>query len=256
MSLVSAVSTALFGWLLDQIVFPLNYQIVFLISALLSSLDIIFFARLRVPPLEHPTPRPSGTVWGRFADYLRPVAHHRPFVVFLSATTLYRLTLNLPVPLFSLFWVKELQAANTIIGLRGMVGYAALVVGYTLWGRLANRLGHRRVLTWSALGLGFYPILTALSPSALWLLPAAFVWGITAAGVDIGLFDLMLAACPEQRQPLFAAVSSMATNAAIFAGPLLGATLANATTITTALIIAGIAQWVATFPFRALPSDV
>jgi len=256
MSLVSAVSTAVFGWLLDQIVFPLNYQIVFLISALISSLDIIFFARVRVPPLERPARGPSTTVWGRFAEYLRPVAHHRPFLIFLSATTLYRLALNLPVPLFSLFWVNELQAANTLIGLRGMVGHAALVAGYTLWGRLANRLGHRRVLTWSALGLGLYPILTALSPSALWLLPAAFVWGITAAGVDIGLFDLMLAACPEQRQPLFAAVSSMATNAAIFAGPLLGATLADATTIATALIIAGVVQWVATLPFRALPSDV
>jgi MFS family permease len=256
LSLVSAGSSALFGWLLDQIVFPLNYQIVFLISAALSSLDILFFAHIRVPPLDRPARGESRTVWGRFAEYLHPVAHYRPFLVFLSATMLYRLALNLPVPLFSLFWVNELQAPDTLIGLRGTVGYAALVAGYMLWGRLANRLGHRRVLTWSALGLGLYPIVTALSPSAPWLLPAAFVWGITAAGVDIGLFDLMLAACPEQRQPLFAAVWSMAANAAIFAGPLLGAALSNATTIATALVIAGIAQWVTTVPFTALPHDV
>jgi len=106
------------------------------------------------------------------------------------------------------------------------------------------------------LGLGLYPILTALAPSAPWLLPVAAVWGITAAGVDIGLFDLMLAACPEHRQPLFAAVWSMAANAAVFAGPLLGAALSNATTIATALIIAGIAQWVMTLPFSTLPRDV
>lgn len=256
LSLVSAGSSALFGWLLDQIAFPLNYQVVFLISFALSSLDIVFFARLQVAPLERLARGQARTLWGRFAEYLRPVAHYRPFLVFLSATMLYRLALNLPVPLFSLFWVHDLQAPDTLIGLRGTVGYAALVVGYVLWGRLAGRVGHRRVLTWSALGLGLYPIMTALSPTAPWLLPAAFVWGITAAGVDIGLFDLMLAACPEQRQPLFAAVWSMAANAAIFAGPLLGAALSNATTIATALIIAGIAQWVTTIPFSALPHDV
>jgi len=256
LSLVSAASSALFGWLLDQIVFPLNYQVVFFISSALSSLDIVFFARIRIAPLDRPGRGAARTVYGRFVEYLRPVANYRPFLIFLSATMLYRLALNLPVPLFSLFWVNELKAPNTLIGLRGTVGYAALVAGYLLWGRLANRLGHRRVLTWSALGLGLYPIATALSPSAPWLLPAAFIWGITAAGVDIGLFDLMLAACPEERQPLFAAVWSMAANAAIFAGPLLGAALSNTTTIATALVIAGIVQWVTTVPFTALPRDV
>jgi len=256
LSLVSAASSAGFGWLLDQIAFPLNYQIVFFISFALSSLDIVFFARIKVAPLERLARGQARTVWGRFADYLRPVAHYRPFVAFLAATILYRVALNLPAPLFSLFWVNELRAPDTLIGLRGTVGHGALVAGYIIWGRLAGRLGHRRVLTWSALGLGLYPILTALSPSAPWLLPVAAVWGITAAGVDIGLFDLMLAACPEHRQPLFAAVWSMAANAAVFAGPLLGAALSNATTIATALIIAGIAQWVMTLPFSTLPRDV
>jgi MFS family permease len=256
LSVVSAGCSAGFGWLLDQIAFPLNYQLVFLISFALSSLDMVFFARVEVPPLERPDLQQAGTGRERFVEYLRPVVHYRPFLVFLSATILYRLALNLPVPLFSLFWVNELHAPDTLIGLRGTVGYAALVAGYTIWGRLTNRLGHRRVLRWSAFGLGLYPILTALSPSAGWLLPVAAVWGITVAGVDIGLFDLMLAACPEHRQPLFAAVWSMATNTAIFVGPLLGAALSNATTLATALIIAGVAQWVTTIPFSALPHDV
>lgn len=256
LSVVSAGCSAGFGWLLDQVTFPLNYQIVFLISFALSSLDMFFFARIRVPPLARPELAHAPTVWGRFAEYLRPVMHYRPFLVFLGGTILYRLALNMPAPLFSLYWVNELQAPDTLIGLRGTVGHGALVAGYMMWGRLANRLGHRRVLTYSALGLGLYPILTALSPSAPWLLPVAAVWGITVAGVDIGLFDMMLAACPEHRQPLYAAVWSMATNAAIFAGPLLGAALSNVTSIATALIIAGIAQWVATIPFATLPHDV
>lgn len=46
------------------------------------------------------------------------------------------------------------------------------------------------------------------------------------------------------------------SNAAIFAGPLLGAALLNATAVATASIIAGIARWVRTVPFSALPYGV
>jgi len=66
----------------------------------------------------------------------------------------------------------------------------------------------------------------------------------------------MLASCPAQRQPLFAALWSTAANAAIFAGPLLGAALSDATSLSTALIVAGIAQAVTTIPFVFLPKDV
>ncbi len=172
------------------------------------------------------------------------------------ATILYRIALNMPAPLLSLFWVNELQATDTLIGLRGTVGYGALVVGYMVWGRWANRLSHVRVLRWGALGLALYVLLTAFIPSAWWLLPAAALWGLAAGGVDIGLFDLMLASCPKERQPLFAAVWSMVANGAIFVGPLIGAALARATSLRTALIIAAVAQAVTTIPFAALPKDV
>jgi len=177
-------------------------------------------------------------------------------VTYLAATILYRLALNLPSPLLSLFWVNELRASDTLIGLRGTVGNAALVAGYIFWGRSANKMGHRKVLTLSALTFAVYPVMTALSPNAFWLLPAVAFWGLTASGLDIGLFDLMLASCPERRQPLFAAFWSMAVNMAIFAGPLLGAALSDATSLTTALIVAGIAQALTTIPFVLLPSDV
>jgi MFS family permease len=136
------------------------------------------------------------------------------------------------------------------------VGNAALVVGYILWGRIANKIGHRQVLWFAALGYAIYPIMTGLSPNGWWLLPAAAVWGLTAAGLDVGLFDMMLASCPQERGPLFAAVWSMMANAAIFAGPLLGAAFADATSIATALIIAGGAQLLMTLPFFGLPRDM
>ncbi len=256
LSLICAGSSAFFGWLLDRIAFPLNYQIVFFISFVSAWLDPFFFSFVKVPPLEKPRLTPTRNLGRRAAEYLGPALHYKPFMVFLAATLLYRIALNLPSPLFSLFWVNELHASDTLIGLRGTVGNAVLVASYIFWGRSANRLGHRKVLTLSALAFAAYPIVTALSPNAFWLLPAAALWGLTVSGLDIGLFDLMLASCPAQRQPLFAAMWSMAANAAIFAGPLIGAALSDATSLSTALIVAGIVQAVATIPFVFLPGDV
>ncbi len=256
LSVVSAISSAAFGWMLDSIPFPWNYQLVFFISFATAGLDPYFFSFIRVPPLERPEISPSRNPVTRFVEYLKPVVHHKPFIVFLGATILYRIALNLPAPLFSLFWVNELRASDTLIGLRGTVGNAALVIGYIFWGRSANKMGHRMVLILSALTFATYPIITALSPTAWWLLPAAAVWGLTVSGLDIGLFDLMLASCPQQRQPLFAAVWSMVANAAIFAGPLMGAALSNATSIGVALLIAGALQAITTIPFVFLPKDV
>ncbi len=119
--------------------------------------------------------------------------------------------------------MNELKAPDTLIGLRGTVGNGVLVFGYLLWGRLAGRIGHRQVLMISASGLALYPIATALAPSAIWLLPVAIIWGLTVAGVDVGLFDMALASCPSERQPLFGALWSMVARVGMFAGPLIGA---------------------------------
>ena len=256
LSIVSAVSSAFFGWLLDSVAFPLNYQLVFLISFITAWFDPFFFSFIKVPPLpDAPIERAHGLL-KRFSGYFGPVFSHKPFLTFIAITILYRVALNFPTPLFSLFWVNELHASEGLIGMRGLVGNAFLVVGYIFWGRSANKIGHRQVLFLAALGSALYPIVTGLSPSAWWLLPAAAIWGLTAAGIDIGLFDMMLAYIPERRQPLFTAVWSMVANVAIFIGPQLGAILSDATSLSMALIIAGIAQMITTIPFIALPRDV
>ncbi|MCE5259556.1 MAG: MFS transporter [Chloroflexi bacterium] len=255
MSLVMAVSSAFFGWLLDHVAFPFNYQLVFFISFAVAVIDPIFFARIKIAPIQVIKPQ-RGAPWReRVRNYFRPVFSHKPFVVYLLATFLYRVALNMPVPLFTLLWVNELRAPDTLIGLRGTVGYGALVVGYMLWGRIANRIGHRKVLFISALGLAAYVIISSFLPSAIWILPVALLWGMTASGIDVGLFDLMLGACQAERQPLFAAFWSIEANLAVFIGPLIGAALSDTLGLRSAILIGGLLQAVTTLPFLRLPRD-
>lgn len=255
MSLTSALSSAMFGQILEHIAFPLNYQVVFFLSFVLSIFDPIFFRKVEVDPTTVPSVETRLSLWLRLVEYVRPALHHRPFVTYLLATGFYRVTLFMGAPLFSLFWVNELRAPDGLLGFRGTLGSLALVVGYVVWGHVAGRWGHRRVLYAGAWGLAAYVLLTALSPSALWLLPAAVIWGITAPGVDLGLFDLMLASCPEERQPLFGAVWSMVASLAMFVGPLIGARLGEGLGLATALMVVAGLQVLATVPFVALPNE-
>ena len=158
--------------------------------------------------------------------------------------------------MFTLLWVRELQASDGLIGLRGTVGSLALMLGYFYWGRRANRIGHRRVLWIGAIGLGAYVVISALLPSAGWIVPVAVLWGVTASGVDVGIFDLMLDACPQGQATRFASVAQAFANLAVFLGPLLGVALAGATSIRTAILVAGILQVASTAAFLLLPKHV
>jgi len=258
LSIVSAVLAAAFGAMLDIIAFPLNYQILFIISFAGGLLNLYFFSRIQVPPLQT-KPKEEwhiGNLGQGIRSYFSSITECREFVRFLLATTAFRVAFSMSIPLFSLYWVNELRATDSWIGLRGTAGYAALVIGYLMWGRMAHRVKHRRVLLISVLLYGLYPISTALIPSAPWLLPVAVIWGIALSGVDMGLFDLMLAAAPKDKMPRLSSVLFLVSSAAAFVGPMLGVMLSNATSVRTALLVIGAIQLLSTLTFRLLPSDV
>ena len=258
LSVVSAILAAVFGAMLDMIVFPLNYQVLFLVSFAGALLNLYFFSRIQVPPLQT---KPKGewrigNLGQGMRSYLSSITESREFVRFLLATTPFRLVFSMSIPLFSLYWVNELQATDSWIGLQGTAGYATLVIAYLMWGKMAHRVKHRRVLLISVLLYGLYQISTAMIPSAPWLLPVAVIWGVALSGVDMGLFDLMLAAAPKDKMPRLSSVLNLVSNAAAFIGPVLGVMLSNATSVRTALLVIGAMQLFSTITFCLLPSDV
>lgn len=265
MSLVSGSCIALFGFILDHTTFPTGYQIVFLASFGAALLNMSYFAKVRLEPSAHiPPARPVASAAGQgpglaarlaqLRDFLRAFAAQGAFMRYNAASFAFRLALMMPAGLFSIYWVKGLAANDTWIGLRGTAGYAALVLGYWLWGRLANRIGHRSLLFVCGIAGAFYPALTALAPTVEWLLPVALLWGLTISGIDIGLFDMLLISAPAGRMPSFSALANVLNNIALAIGPLLGAGLAGLVGIRTALLIIGGLQLAATAGFLLLPN--
>ncbi|TAK21177.1 MAG: MFS transporter [Chloroflexota bacterium] len=226
LGLVSAGCVAGFGILADALPIPLGYQAIFIVSTVIGALGIFFYSRITIP--DH-VPRETVATHGwreRIRALAAPLTEGGDFLHYTIGTSLLRIGLHLPIGLYSVFWVNDLMASDTMIGLRSLVGNLALTFGYYGWGRLAARLGHRRVLGFSAAGLAFYPALTASAPTVEWLLPAALIWGLFASGIDMSLFEGLLDVCPADRRAEFVAVNTFVANVIAFAAPLLGAAFA------------------------------
>jgi MFS family permease len=254
-SVVGALAIPAVGAMIDHVPFPVGYQIAFAISFFGSLPSLFFFRRIILSPFEAASSgsaerRPLRT---RMADFLRPFLQSRAFVRYNVAVAAFRVALSMPAGLFSIYWVDYLGATDTQVGIRGSVAYLSLVVGYWGWAKVANRIGHRWLLFCAAC-IGFYPIMTGLSPSVGWLIPAAVIWGIFVAAIDIGIIDMLLLSCPEGRQPSFSAVSNMLASIEVMIGPLAGAALASLIGVAEALVVAGTLQLASSVFFLLLPN--
>lgn len=242
-SLVTALSVAVVGRVLDLLPFPGNFQLVFAVSFLAGFISLAAFDRIRLP--ERPAgPAPAargGNPLRYFADLGRVSLRQPAFAAFLLTTFVYRLGLHLPIALYPLYWVREVGASNSWIGYTTTAIYGTLVVAYFLWGRAAPRLGSRRILLIASVGLAFYPLLTPLVREPLWLIPVAMVNGIFTAGIDISFFEGLLEASPPEHRASFAAVNASVANLAIFVGPLVGTALAGWLGLRPVFVIAGLA---------------
>jgi MFS family permease len=255
MTVVSAVSIPMFGLLLDRTSLPTGYQSVFAISFLAGLIHVVNFSRIKVPPFVQAADVGSaaGGIPARLRGFLRPFVESRLFVRYSLATVGFRTALYIPYSLFSIYWVNYLHASDTVIGLRGGVGYTALALGYILWGQWSQRWGDRIVLLISGLAFGCYPLITALLPAMEWLPLAAVVWGLAGSGIDIGLFTMMMAVSPEDKRPRFVAATYVLSSITSFIGPMLGAGLAEAVDVRSALFIGGGLQVVTALLFLWLP---
>jgi len=240
LSVVTAIATAGFGYILDRLPFPQNYQLVFFISFVGGMVGIYFFGRLRIPE-NVPPPRvkePHIPLSERIRAYLRPM-NVPAFVLYEIAATVLRFGVNLPSALYAIYWIHNLNASDLWIGWQAAAGKVALIVGYIVWGHVISRKGYRIPLLICVTLLGLYPVLTGLTRNQLWLPLVAVVQGFFSTGIDIAFFDMLLNVSPADRRPSFIAMNTMLASMTLFLAPMVGNYLADWVSLPVIFFIAG-----------------
>jgi predicted MFS family arabinose efflux permease len=245
------LTTLLCGQILDRVIFPLNYQVVFaagVFGALLSSYHL---GRLRkanqAPPLRLGKPmgdfaRPGSL---RFPDAVRlstglrflTRSSGRPllrldllrssFGPFLAAYFLFYTFQFLPLPLFPLFYVNELNLSDGAISLGTALFHFLVVMGSLRLGHWSARFGHRWIMVTGALLFGSYPLLLALSTSATLFWVASITGGFIWAILNGGMVNRLMERVPEDDRPAHMALHNLALNLGILIGSLAGPLLAE-----------------------------
>lgn len=240
LGITSAVVVAFAGLMLEQIAFPLNFQVIFIVLSMGGLLSLAFSSRIELPPQNPPPRAPTRSAHASFQGWLDLMRAHPKFVETIGSQFIYRFGLAFAIPLFPLYYVRVLNASNEQIGFIATVNGAVLLGAYFLWTRVTKKRGIRFALLVTTLTIAFYPIVLSFTQQIPLVILLAGIAGTFAAGIDLVLFDMVVSSYPQDQAATFVGVQQTTVYIATFIAPLVATTLATGIGIPAALVIAGI----------------
>jgi hypothetical protein len=259
-----SLTSLICGQILDRVVFPLNYQIVFLIGVVGAGMSTYALGRLQsTAPASIRTGRPLGdnTSFGQFnigdaikrtfglryltrtegKSLLRLDLLRGPYGPFMAAFFLFFTFLYLPIPLFPLFYVENLNLTDGVISIGGALSQLTIFLVSLGLTQISARLGNRKLMIYSALLYGVFPLLMGLAKGAPMFLAASLISGAIWGLANGGMINRLMERVPEDDRPAHMALYNLGSQLGILvgslAGPLVGAWLGLRTAI---LVSAGL----------------
>lgn len=270
---ISMIATSLVcGQILDGLPFPGNYQVVFGVGVLGAAMSSYHLGRLR--PVQAPAQRagkplmdlarpgllrsidsfrlPVGLRYltrAQGSRLLRLDLLRSPFGVFMLAYLVFYTFQYLPIPVFPLFFVRELELTDGQISLGSALFYVTMMITSMGLGRLTSRLKHRGVLIVGALMYGLYPMFNALAQGVGMYLAASLTGGVMWALTNGGLTNRLMEKVPEDDRPAHMAVHNLVLNLGILAGSLSGPLLVEWIGLRPTLWLSAVLRWLAAAVF-------
>ena len=237
LGLTTSLAVAAVGQTLERISFPFNYQVVFLGLSLGGLVSYYYSSHITLPDAD-PPPRAAGiSLLQRVRGYADLVRAEPAFVSFMVKRFVFLSGTTLALPLFPLYFVREVGADDGWIGIISMAQTGVLLFSYLFWARQSRRRGSRFVLLWTTFGLTLYPLLTAFTHDVRWIVVYAGVSGIFQAGLDLVFFDELLKTFPARYSATFVSLAQMLQFLSTVASPLVGTLLADQIGLSGALVV-------------------
>jgi MFS family permease len=217
MNLTLGVGTLAFGFWLENVPFPFNYQAMFIIGFAFAVVSWWHTMQVKVPPIEHiATLKPTTRIWqtpGFITVVLITVATH---IAYFSIA-----------PIITLRLVNELGATEQFMAYFGLAELAAAALIACFTSRIVARIGNRALITSSMVGTGLSALVLALAPSLPLTLPAAALGGASWTAANISLFGYFAEKTPLKDSPRYTTVYIQIIYVGIFIGPLIGSSMAD-----------------------------
>jgi len=249
LGLTTAITVAITGQVLDRVNFPINYQLVFLSLSIGGLISYYFSSRIDLPESVPPPSPPNRSIIQKTKDYFNLIHSNTDFTQFIFKRFIFQIGTLFATPLFPLYYVRDVQATDSWIGIISTAQTGILLVGYLYWPHQSRVRGSRFVLLATTLGMSIYPALVALTHRVELIVLLTGISGIFQAGIDLVFFDELMKTVPAEFSPTFVSFAhSMYYAASIFA-PILGTALATQIGLSGALIVSAGIRLVSFFLF-------
>jgi predicted MFS family arabinose efflux permease len=217
MNIALAIGSLVFGYWLEVVVFPLNYQVMFVVAFLASMVSL--WHVYHVYPMPELTAPPTRT--GIHQPWQSP-----PFQRVAVLTGMAFMTFFSLVPIVPLWLVKRLDAGEGFIAVFGLVELAAAALASSLAPRLVKRTGEPGLAALGMMGTAL-SVLVIVMANELWItLFAAAIIGAFWALTDIGQVTFFTRNAPADSVTYSRAYYQL-LSLAMFVGPLIGGQLAS-----------------------------
>ena len=231
--------------------FPVNFQVMYFVGGVAALLSTYYVSRVRPPETkvvgrakrpqrDEETSGLLGRVKATMSEVATQAADRQGFVRIMSHTLVFNFGAWLVMPLYIIFFVKQLQASDGWIGLNSTLAQVGGIAGHLIWRRVIQRFGNERTLLTAVPMAAGYAFLVALFPDLTLIL----IWGVLInlinPGVNLSHFTLLIEQCPPERRASYMALFSSVMNAGAFVGPMLGVALSEMIDIRWVFIIGGV----------------
>ncbi len=191
-------------------------------------------------------------VFTRTKLVLRPEILRTPFGWVIGSLLLFHFAQYIPIALFPLMMVNELQLSDQQISIGTAAFHAFVLLGSLQLGWLTRRQGNLWLMYVGVIGLSLYPLIMAGAQGMAFYLIASVVGGAAWALVGGALANYLLEMAPAHDRPAYLAWYNLALNAGILGGSLAGPLLMYVMGIRSALVVgfalrlaAALAIWLA-----------
>ncbi len=200
-----------------------GYAIMYGAAVLCGALSTLLLSRQPEPPMARVPRLP-------LRDVIRVPFAQREFRRFMLTIVVWSAAIGVSAPFFSAHALTVLGMSFATLAMLDVITSGVSLVSLPLWGRVSDRIGHRRVLTISMAAVVLLPwFWVVATPQTLWLLFInAALSGIGWPGIALAQGNRLMERVPAAARGAYLAIFGATTGLAFFGASICAGALADA----------------------------
>jgi MFS family permease len=240
LSVSTILTTLICGQILTQVVFPLNYQIVFgigFLGAAVSTLHLCFVKpAFREKHAEEQIQTVPGAA-GKLIGLLRFEVLQGDFGTKIGLLFGFHFVQYLGIAIFPIYQVSILHLTDSVISVGNGIFYILMFIFSLRLEGMTRKFGYKNILGIGIILLSLYPAILSMSHEPILFYIACAMGGIAWGLAGGALFNYILESAPPGGRSGFLSWYNLVFNAGILLGSLCGPLLGTLTNFHTALWI-------------------